>query len=686
MPTRLLHLLILLLLLAAFALRLGHLWAGIFHIDEYISMLAAQMTVQKGAPILPSGLLYHQGLLLSYLAAPFIGLLGFREEIARWPSLLAGVLMVAVFYRVARQIFQSSSAGLLALTLATLDASMILWSARMRMYALAGLLMLLALYFLIQGTLLQPSRRHRLAAVICLVGAILTHSVAVVALPVWALALVICLVVGQRQFNLAWYRQKSIIPELALALLLLAVGVAFSIGGQIPFLSPGAAAASGGGDSGGSGLSGVFNKFLDPGISWARVDDFIYTYTSADYWPLLVLGGVSLGWALLAAFQGRLTRRDGVALLLGLIFLLTMAELGLALTSTWRKTRYLFILCHSPFLLLAADGLARIFEALARFLSSRLPISDQRLPTPSPLLPTTYYLLPILAIILFWAGPALEVAMGQGTGGYDTAFKWLKTQWQEGDRVMTVHPSAAYLYLGRSDYYATQGTARVLADEESEELVDRYVGSALVDSLDNLAIALSESKRLWFVVDTNRLFSRYEPLFTQQIFAQMNTVHQTGAVLVFLSQPYPQPVPLEPLTAVNVNFNDLVELGGYSLDLKAVTPDRTVQLGLYWRPQTSQFPKPYKVFVQLRNDQNQTVAQADHFIFEGLLTGAVLGQLKDQHEWLRDTADLPLPENLPEGAYRLLIGLYDPDTFERVPIVADTSGENAVILETISVP
>ena len=108
-------------MLAAFALRLGHLLAGIFHIDEYISMLAAQMTAQKGAPILPSGLLYHQGLLLSYLAAPFIGLLGFREEIARWPSLLAGVLIVAVFYRVARQIFQSSSAGLFALTLATLD-------------------------------------------------------------------------------------------------------------------------------------------------------------------------------------------------------------------------------------------------------------------------------------------------------------------------------------------------------------------------------------------------------------------------------------------------------------------------------------------------------------------------------------------------------------------------------------
>ncbi|HXV43808.1 MAG TPA: hypothetical protein VEC96_12155 [Anaerolineae bacterium] len=251
---------------------------------------------------------------------------------------------------------------------------------------------------------------------------------------------------------------------------------------------------------------------------------------------------------------------------------------------------------------------------------------------------------------------------------------------------MTVHPSAAYLYLNRSDYYATQGTARVLADDESEELVDRYVGSTLVDSLDTLGQALSQSSRLWFVVDVNRLFSRYEPLFIQQIFAQMNLVHQAGPVMVFLSQPYPRPMPAEPLAPVKANFSDLVTLEGYSLDLKTIAPDRTVQLGLYWRPQTSQIPKPYKVFVQLRDDQDQTVAQADHFIFEGLLTGAVMGQLKDRHEWLRDTADLALPENLPAGTYRLLVGLYDPDTFERIPIIADTSGENAVLLETISIP
>jgi hypothetical protein len=497
---------------------------------------------------------------------------------------------------------------------------------------------------------------------------------------VWALALVICLVVGRRRFNLNWYRSRAIGFEFLAALALLAIGLGFSIGGQISFLSPGAAEAATG-DNGSGGVLSVLTKFLEPGLSWERVDDFIYTYLSPEYWLPTLLAGISFLWAALAAARGRLTRRDLAALFLGLVVLLTIVELGLALSSTWRKTRYLFILCHPALLLLAADGLAHLLTLIAKILSSFLPTRSPLSALRSPL-----SAIGLIAIFLFWLGPALDVATAQGAGSYNTAFAWVKEQWQDGDRLMTVHPSAAYLYLGHSDYYATQGPARTLLDEESEEVVDRYVGSALVNSLDDLTAALSQSKRLWFVVDTGRLFSRYEPLFIQQIFAQMNVVQQAGGVLVFVSQPYPRSVPPEPATPLQANFGNLVDLGGYSLDLTQVTPDRSVQLGLYWRPQTAQFPKPYKVFVQLRNEQNENVAQADHFIFEGFLTATVLEQLKTQGEWLRDTADLALPENLPSGDYRLLAGLYDPNTLERVPLIPDASGENAVLLETILVP
>jgi 4-amino-4-deoxy-L-arabinose transferase-like glycosyltransferase len=662
--------LILALMALAFGLRFQHLLARIFHIDEYISMLAAQMTAEKGAPIFPSGLFYGHGLLTSYLAAPLVRLLGFSEEIARWPSLLAGMLSVAAFYLVGLRLFKSRAAGLFALAFAALDIQVILWSARMRMYALAGLFMLLALYFLALGLFLEPRPRYRLAAAACYLGAILSHSVAVVALPVWAAAGLIVIGLGHKQFGWDWYRRRGVRLEVAAILILLLLGVGYSLAEQLPFLSPGSTAGAGGG-----GIQAVLGKFLEPGVSWARVDDFLYYFTSPAYWPLMALGIWAVARAFVSLLRGQLTRRDLATLFLGLVFWLTIAELGLAVTHTWRKTRYLFILCQAPFLLLAADGLARLGELGAALFAKR-----------AVALAPAATLLGVAGILAFWGGPALGLAAARGTGGYDTAFKWVDEHWQAGDRVMTVHPSAAYLYLGRSDYYATQTTARTLLDDESEEEVDRYVGSDLVDSVAGLNQALAENGRLWFVVDTNRLFSRYELPFVEQVFAQMDVVNRDAGVLVFLSRPYPRPLPEQPAAGVQANFGDMIELDGYSLDLDALAPDRTLQLALYWRPQAAQLSKVYKVFVQLRDAGDNNVAQADHFIFEGFVTGAVLERARQEGDWLRDSADLVLPESLPSGTYRLLVGLYDPDTLERVPVVADRSGENAVLLETVTIP
>ena len=661
------------LLMVAFLLRFDHLLARVFHTDEFISMLAAQMTALKGAPILPSGLLYHQGLLLSYLAAPFVWLPGGSfEEMMRWPSLLAGVLTVAGFYLVGRRLFLSPATGLFALTLAALDMPMILWSARVRMYSLAGLFILLTLYCLTRGTFVYPRPRYRLAAAVCFLGAVLSHSVSLVVLPVWALAVLIVVILGRKRFDLTWYRRESIRPgALVLALAIIAVGVGLGVAGQIPFLSP--TSAGTGGDSGGA--LAVFDKFLDPGVSWQRVDDYIYYYASSAYWPLTALAGLAMLMALAAAVRGQLTRRDLTTLFLGIALLLTIAELGLALDSTWRKSRYLFIVCQAPFLLLAADGLGR--------LGGLLPVRwGKYVPAPAHL----GAVLGIAAILAFWGKPTMDLFGSRGTGGYDTSFTWVKEQWQEEDQVMTVHPSASYLYLGRLDYYAAQRRARVLADEESEELVDRYVGAGVIDSVEGLNRALAQQQgRLWFVVDDDRLFKRYEPLFVQQVFAQMDVVHVTGGVPVFLSRPYPRPVPPEPPVVLSASFGNAIQLWGYSIDFSAVAPDGTVQLVLYWRPQTVQFSKPHKVFVQIRNEHDEIMTQADHFILEGMLTNAVLGQLKEQGEWLRDTADIHMPVGLPAGTYRLLVGLYDPDTFERVPVIADESGENAVILETVTI-
>jgi hypothetical protein len=94
------------------------------------------------------------------------------------------------------------------------------------------------------------------------------------------------------------------------------------------------------------------------------------------------------------------------------------------------------------------------------------------------------------------------------------------------------------------------------------------------------------------------------------------------------------------------------------------------------------------VFVHLRDGAGQTISQADHFIYEGLLSSEEWGRLQKEGEWLRDTADLRVPLPLPKdgGPYRIVVGLYDPETFERLPLLNDASGENAVIIELPGLP
>jgi hypothetical protein len=161
----------------------------------------------------------------------------------------------------------------------------------------------------------------------------------------------------------------------------------------------------------------------------------------------------------------------------------------------------------------------------------------------------------------------------------------------------------------------------------------------------------------------------------------MDDVHRSGEVYVFVSRPFPTPLPAEPTTLLDNNLGNVIRLGGYSLDPTAIAADGTVSLGLYWRP-IGDPSRALKVFVQLRDGQGQTIAQADHFIYEGLLTLDEWNKLRKEGEWLRDSADLRVPLPLPAdgGPYRIYVGLYDPATLKRVPVLNDTSGENAVVI------
>lgn len=647
-----------LLLLIGFGLRLAFLLAEVYHIDEYFSLLAAQMVAQKGWPILPSGLFYDHGLLFSLISGLMVALTGFNELIGRWPSLFISVLTIAGYYLAARHLFASPLAGLLAAALATFDEASILWAGRARMYALAHFFVLLTLTGLLLGFFKKPTPRQRYLFLAGLMLALLSHTVVLLMVPPLILLTVMLTLTYRRE----WLHQPQLGRQgVAASLMLAIVGGIVALGHLSSTISPPDPTET---TTPATFLTAFFQLQFDFS-SWDELAEFFQTPAYQWLLPVNGLGLLLIGYRLL---RRTTTFADVAGLFLAGLTLLIMLEHVLLLSRAWQDPRYFFITVLPAYFLLTAFNMSQLLTGISRTDFS-----------PS--------LIGLLLIGLMWGPLAWQTAHPTSPGGYKTAFEFVSHNWQAGDRLMTFQPAAAYLYLGQVDYYANQVTAKVITQpdesanqpaETETDLVDRYVGSPLVNSVTELNELLAQQSRLWFVVDEWRLYNRYDPFFSQQIMAQMDLVAEFGDVYVFRSRPQPVPLPADPAINLTANFSQVILLAGYSM--LPVGDDR-LALNLYWQPINNLPAQPFKLFVQLRDHQGQTVSQADHFVYQGRLTRDEWDRLRHQQTWLRDQAIIQLPRPLDQGPYHIYVGLYDPVSLARVPLLNDTSGENAVVIE-----
>jgi hypothetical protein len=130
---------------------------------------------------------------------------------------------------------------------------------------------------------------------------------------------------------------------------------------------------------------------------------------------------------------------------------------------------------------------------------------------------------------------------------------------------------------------------------------------------------------------------------------------------------------------MQAQFETQVELVGFDLSPAA---DGAAHLSLYWRPLRA-FEQDYTIFVHLRDAQNNTLLNADHQPYNGLVptTRWPGGDL------IKETIRLDLAQT-PPGVYKIYVGMYvfEGDEFHRLPVVADTSGESAVVIPGFVVP
>jgi len=129
------------------------------------------------------------------------------------------------------------------------------------------------------------------------------------------------------------------------------------------------------------------------------------------------------------------------------------------------------------------------------------------------------------------------------------------------------------------------------------------------------------------------------------------------------------------------NFGNLVQLVGYDLDTRRAYPGGRIPVTLYWQA-LAPIPTSYQVFTHLESPPGP-VAQSDGvpvcwtYPTDAWRPGQIIA---DQHA-------IGLAPDTPPGAYPLEIGLYLPDTFERLDLldVAGNPAGTSVTLTTVEI-
>ena len=140
--------------------------------------------------------------------------------------------------------------------------------------------------------------------------------------------------------------------------------------------------------------------------------------------------------------------------------------------------------------------------------------------------------------------------------------------------------------------------------------------------------------------------------------------------------------PEDAVTPPLAEFGDGIVLAGAEVPDAGWRPDATQPVKLTWRAQTPARGR-YTAFLHLLAPDGTLVAQRDQEPLQGAYPTD--GWLADYP--VRDSYALTLPAALPAGDYRLLVGLYDPASQQRLPLLrqGEVAGD-AYPLATIHIP
>ncbi|MCZ7567186.1 MAG: glycosyltransferase family 39 protein [Ardenticatenaceae bacterium] len=629
------------LVLLGLALRLVYSLRSSLYVDEFTTIWAARQALAHGLPWLPSGVLYTRGLLSVWLQATFVPLLGDGEWAARVPSLLVSTVTLPLFYQLGRRLFGPVAAIVATATLA-LFPDAIVWGGRARFYALFHLLIVVQLLAFWHGFVMPPrdaskkeGRRARWAWLLLVAAGLWTAEQTLLLLPAFGLGIVLWR--GPR-----WLRTREALAlEGGLAGFLLA-RLGFEVMGQ-------------------PGQLTVIQESRPYVSLFADIGGALRAYASFFLAPeqlgltVAALAGLALLWGgrrALASSHRRAGRLDAL-LLAELLLWLPLIAMVVSAGPAWRDQRYLFILIPS----LALLGAALVERLLAHW--GPLPRGGGASASPGiqrVWLPSLTTLVALVLPFVFFARPAAATVESQ-VEGYDLAFRYIQSQRQPGDAIISPQPPACAVYFGPCQGYAISSGWEAFVVRRDGQFIDRWTGAPLIRNQAELRAMLERWPRIWMVLDSLRAATRYDPRLIGDL-ARLGTVAWTGrGVLVLRLDGWQEPPAFSVHGEPAARFEGGAELVAFDFAPPSAEDlhERLMPLQLHW---TAAAPLAAStVFVHLTAADHTLVAQDDGLPARGLLPTFLWG---DEHP-VPDPHVLTIPAGA-AGWHRLTAGLYDSTT------------------------
>lgn len=492
-----------LIVLGGLWLRMADLGRPSFDTDEHYHLFAAQSLNEGRGLALPSGNEYTRARLYTHMVAAFFKWLGVSEAVARLPSVIFGVLLIALTYVVGRQWLGSASA-LVAAALVAASPLLVETSRLCRMYSVFQVFYLGAAFAYERGWE-RAGVRWRSRALWTLAGL----GLLAVSLHVQTLTVVIAPAIAAYWLGRAVFRPRSRYTVFLAATVAVGAAVAFS---------------------GVMDVGGLWEK-ANRAPQWAqahRIDPGFYMAEWGQWYPWL--WGVLPVAALVALRRHRATSW----------FLLCQFAIPFALHSLvfdWKVRRYV-----SPLFVFVALLLAPVIVWGLGWMAAwlRESVRSGRRAWPK-------------------CAAAAAVGLALAVGGWPSlaqalrlrddprrprwrqAYAFVREQMHPGDVVIAAVPLGAHHYLGHPATYAlTHGEfdrAQTAPRNDEGLPLDWYTGVPMVFSVEELQRVQAAYPRGWIVSNRGRFTdaSHTDPALQRYVAEHCRAYHPIeGSTTVFV--------------------------------------------------------------------------------------------------------------------------------------------------------